>query len=353
MKTHLVKLVFVLAAFLDQQAGAQQIGTPDMSFYLDFAPVDVASSNLDLRGECSYNKFIRIPDFISGAPTFTNDLEVAITLPSKPNAAWLLEKQRDGSFREMAELTSYLNSDNGIYIDQHFRLTKNQIHSLIKGDWYTEVDFWDAKYIGNLTPAYQFANGPTAVIDFLSPVFYHEMGYGYVVIAKANHTADVIVHETQSVDPYYLPIMGYTWKVYDYGTLDETKIGPVLFHRCGVGDHYIILQVHDAIADGQVSIGFTVFTPSQAINYISPSIQGLPIPQKRMADLTVLLSQAAEYFDQEKMVQGRRKLMIFIGEIKKLNSNGETKPWILKYSQRLLDALVWQSLPSDNKFRIP
>jgi len=341
-------LVIIFSVVLIQWAGAQQPhvsqipGPPNMAFTIELSPVNSSSSNLDIGGWANYGRLDRYPDFGTDYQTFTNDLEVTIILPSKPDSAWLLEEKEDGSFKDVARMTNYINGDS-VYIDQRFRLNKSQIHSLVKGDMYAEVDFSDSIYTGKLVPDYQLASGPAPVFDFLSPLFWHGSEYGYVVIAKDNQKADVIISGTQSIDPYYLPMeYTWTWNTYYLGPLSETNTSPKFSHHFGVGNYYIRLQARDVIATGgSPIINLAVYTPSQAINFFSPAIQNLPIPQKQIAVLNAQLSQAANDFDQGKLAKGRLELIAFIFQIKKADVSSPVVAYILNYSQKLLQSLDW------------
>lgn len=344
MRVFLISLLFVLLvqqAKSQQNGGSQTIGSPSMGFVLEFSPVNNATSNLNLSGWADYGRIVHYPNFGTIFQSYTNDLAVTILLPATPNSIWLYEQKKDGSFKPFAEVTNYLVSGDVTYVQQHFALTKKQIHSLISTNWYVEVDFGDNQYISRLTPDYQMASGPISVFDFLSPVFWHESEYGYVVIAQDNRSANVIISGTKSIDPYYFP-MGYTWvrNLSYLGPLIQTNTGPVFRSNFEVGNFYVRLQAHDVITNGTSPIiNLAIYTPAQAIDFISPAVQSLALPEEQIAKLNARLSQAAYHFNQGKIAAGRRELIAFIVQIKTANVSGSAATWILKYSQRLLEAL--------------
>lgn len=239
------------------------------------------------------------------------------------------------------------NSPSVNYMDQRFTLTVKQIHSLIEGNFYLEVNFGDNKYIGNLAPQYHFANGPTAVVSLLSPVDLNiktttERGTYFTdwAIAPDNNAANVVFFAKDSTDPFYLP-MTFSWEVYNVDTLIETNSGLKLECSLGLGSHYINLIAHDTIADG-IPHGLTVwvFTPSQAINQILPPYVGfLQLPTNQANQLNELLSKASNYFDQGNTANGRHEIIEFIHQIEDLHINGSTSQWILEYSKKLLKSI--------------
>ncbi|HTQ50815.1 MAG TPA: hypothetical protein VMJ12_08890, partial [Candidatus Acidoferrales bacterium] len=68
----------------------------------------------------------------------TNLFDFTIVSPAPAQAAWMLEKEADGSFM----LITNLNLDNGpdvSYFGWSWLLTTNQVRSLVTSNWYAEV----------------------------------------------------------------------------------------------------------------------------------------------------------------------------------------------------------------------
>jgi len=333
-------LVIILSAVLVQWANAQDLWNPDMNFNVSFSSLNGESSNVVWYGMCGYNRSIRVPSFIPGAPVYTNDLEVGILFATLPNSVWLLEKEANGAFKTIAEITNGVNGDNYNFVDQRFTLTKTQIHSLIKGNWYLEADYADNIFISQLEPQYDSAHGPTAVVECGSLIFQRMSPLLYVVIAKDNQTANVVLDGFHSTDCFYLP-MQFSWAAYnDYGNMAYTNTGAALVHSFGLGGYYIDLYANDAIARGKISsINLAVITAGQAVNFIVPAIGYLSIPDQQAQGLRESLAKAAKCFDQGSMTLGCFEMSVFVRQVKATHANGSTASWILQAAQRIIESV--------------
>src|SRR5579863_6874251 len=168
MNTKWVLALLVLMA-LGGQVGAQVVGPPDpygpsLSFFAGFPPpsydaIPVGGSppNYGIQGQAVYSREIHIPPNYPVYRVYTNVLEVGLSFSSPPEDAWILEKESDGTFSRVAEITNLIDDS---HLAQSFTLTVDEVHSLVAGNWYEEADFATSNYVGNLVPDYEFAAGP-------------------------------------------------------------------------------------------------------------------------------------------------------------------------------------------------
>ena len=332
-------LAIIFFAVLVQWASAQNTWNPDMNFNVSFSPLNGESSNLVWWGLCGYNRSIRVPLYIPNAPIYTNNLEVNILFATLPDSMWILEKEANRTFKTITKITNGINGDNYNFVDQRFTLTKNQVQSLIKGNWYLEADYADNMIISHLEPQYDTAHGPTAVIEFVSPIFQRPFPGIYVVIAKDNQKADVVLDGSHSTDCFYLP-MQFSWSAYHYGNMISTNRGATVTHAFRLGEYYVDLCANDSIARGKISnINLTVIKASQAVGQIVPAISYLSVPDIQVKKLNEILSRASKNFDEGKMAMGCYDLFIFIRQVQASHSHNEAASWTLQASQRIIESL--------------
>lgn len=339
MKRSLIVIYFTV---LVQWASAQDIWNPDMNFNVNFSSLNGESSNVVWWGECGYNRSIRVPSYIPGAPIYTNDLEVVIQYAVLPDSTWILEKQANGTFKTITEITNHINSDYYSYADQRFTLTKKQVHSLIKGNWYLEADYADNIFISHLEPQYESAHGPTAIINVESPVFEHPYPGVYTVIAKDNQKAVVVLDGFHSTDCFYLP-MQFSWATYQYDNMVFANTGVTMSHAFKLGQYSVFLSANDSIAPGKASfLNLNVITASQAVSQIVPAISYLSIPDKKVKELNRILSKASKSFDQGNMAMGCYELSVFIRQVHATHSNNEAVTWTLNVAQKIIESLGYR-----------
>src|SRR6516165_11317701 len=152
-----MKRTFIIILFMVcfMQAWAQNTFIPDMTFPLNFSTVDGSSTNAEIWGQCGYYRFKRLPNSISGVILATNELEVYLEFPSLPQDAWIVEKNVDGTFTPVTEITNlfeYNYYDHYFYYSQNLSLTKKQILKMLNGGFYAKVGFGGSNYISNLSP---------------------------------------------------------------------------------------------------------------------------------------------------------------------------------------------------------
>lgn len=326
--------------------GIAQSGIPDMPFFINFSPLYNSPSNSVLRGVAEYNRVKQFPAYFPPPQTYTNSLEVYIGLPAIPEHAWILEKEKDGSFNRVFELTnifSYYGVSYSLIFDQFFTLTPRQIYSLIEGNWYAEVDFGASNYLGNLAPQYAFSPGPKVVIDI--PPFLGQPSNAYWLISPNNRTARLVLDGSQCVDPFYLPMhfswAGWTEADFDFNWTDPifTDTGMFAVHVFPLGSYIIGLQVNDPIVNGKpYYFPLQVITAGQAVDMIIPNIQnsGIPDPQKQV--LIRELSTAETLFNRGYMARGCFELKVCQRFFKSLHLDSTVTDYFDQQTQDIIDA---------------
>ena len=336
MKSFLAILYF--SVFV-QWASAQDISRPDMGFNVSFTPLNGESSNVVWYALCRYDRAIRVPSYIPGAPIYTNDLEVNILFATLPESVWIVEKAAHGSFKTIAKITNGVNGDNNNFVDQRFTLTEKQVHNLINGDWYLEADYADNIFIGQLEPQYDIALGPTSVIQIESPFFEHFNSSGYLVIAKDNQKAVVVFNGFQSTDPFYLP-MHFHWVGLQNSDLIFTNHGAKISQTFQLGGYNIIVYANNPFARGQQSnVYLGVITASQAVSDIVLVIPYLSVSDQQLKKLNDTLSSASKYFDSRNMALGCIEMSIFIRQLRATHVNNDTAAWTLQAAQRIIQSV--------------
>jgi hypothetical protein len=333
---HILILLGLMALGLPAFAQNQN---PDLSFYISFSALSNSPPNSALGGSAGYFR-VKLP-FLPGMPTYTNRLELGINVPAPPEDVCIWEKQEDGSFLPVTEVTNLFgDADNGYYLDQPFTLSPDQVHSLISGNWYVAVDFGSSNYIGNLAPQYAFANGPTAIAD--SPTAYPNTEYSYTAIALNNRTASVVFDGSHSMDPFYLPIQ-YFWTgwagIYAGGDSIFTSTNVLTTNVFELGSYIIGLQASDSIADGQPHyLDLQVITAGQTVSALISNIQTTPMPKFQKQVLINVLSTAAKGFNRGNMNQGRFELEFYEQLVRASHFDSTLTFFLLQPAQQIIDA---------------
>jgi len=270
---------------------------------------------------------------------YTNDLDVYVQSTTPMEDAWILERETDGSFTPVIEVT---NSVPSVFLGQSLTLTTNQVHSLIAGNWYVEVDFDGSNYMGNLVPNYAYAIGPSPVVTI--PPDDQNIIWSATVISPNNRTAKVIFDASNSTDPFYLP-MQYYWTIYtnmffDPSAIMFTNTGVVVTNVLEVGVYYIGLQVNDSIANGlPFEFVVQVVTPGQAVDsFISDYLQTSTVPNNKKRILINTLSIAAAFFNRGQMARGVAKLEEYKRMVRAFHFDSTERSTLLQPVQDILDA---------------
>jgi hypothetical protein len=321
--------------------GIAQSGIPDMVFFVSFSGISGSPSNSVLWGEAEYNRVEQIPT-LPIYQVYTNRLDVFIRLPALPENAWILEKEADGSFLRVAQVTNLIvDAIYGPYGQQSLTLTTNQIYSLIEGNWYAEVDFGDSNYIGNLAPQYELANGPKVVMVF--PPINGYPSRSYFVISPNNRNARFDFDGSHCVDPFYLPMQFFWtgWAGYDLsGTPIFADTGMDAVNVFAIGSYTIRLQVNDIIENGQpFYFGLQVITAGQAADTIISDIQSSGISEYKKRVLIRVLSTAEALFNHGHMVRGRFELEVYKNIVRASHFDSTLTFNLLQPAQDIIDAL--------------
>ncbi len=310
-----------------------------MPFYISFSALSNSPPNSELGGSAGYFR-VKLP-FLPGMPTYTNRLEVGFSSPAPPEDAWILEKQEDGSFLPVTEVTNLFgDASNGYYLDQPLALSIDQVQSLIAGNWYAEVDFGSSNYLGNLAPQPAFGTGPTAAVKFPPPIPYSPSSY--TAIALDNRTARVVFDGSPSTDPFYLP-MQYSWTGWAgyFTSGDPVFTGTQILttNVFEVGTYIISLQVSDSMADGHPHyFSLQVATPCQAMNPLISVVQRMSLPKMLKKVLLDVLSASAADFDRGNMNKGLMGLQLYERLVKASHFSAEMTFFLTSPAQPIIDA---------------
>ncbi len=306
-------MVFLVLMELAIQGRAQVNGppqhdpsAPDMWFGVNFS----RSTNWPPEWDNFFGngRYSRYSLSGSGFPLIiTNRFEFGIVSPASAQDAWLLEKEEDGSFTTITNLNQTGGPDT-YYIGQSWILTTNQIHRLITGSWYAQVDYADSNCVGNLTP--RGWQGP--FIGYPVAFGLHSL-WGYYAISQNNRTAKVIFDGSHCEDEFYLPIQ-CVWSAQAAGApIPFTITNLTTTNTFDVGFHTGTLQLSDGVVGSPpIDIYFEVITAGQAVEML---IQALPIngiTSKNHQVMVGILSTAALEFNRRQMTQGCAKLETFI-----------------------------------------
>jgi hypothetical protein len=275
----------------------------------------------------------------------TNSFEFTIVSPAPAQAAWILEKQEDGSFMPITNLNMAGGPDE-YYFGQAWLLTTNQVRSLVTSNWYAEVDFGDSNYFGNITPI----GGQGPFIGY--PIIYgvHSL-WGVFPISPDNRTANVIFDGSHCEDEFYLPIQ-CVWTAQAAGSsVPFTVTNLMTTNTFTVGFHTVTIQLSDGVLrPPPVDIQFQVITAGQAVGWI---IRGLPVNQlspKSQKIMTTLLSAASADFNQGQMAAGCAHLHAFEQIVKALHLDSYTASQLLQPAQQIIEA-VKNPQPKKRPFR--
>ena len=337
-------IVLVLSA---TQGIAQNTILPDMSFSLSLRSLPDLAANTNLVTEATYyRKFLYYTgQYYVPSLTRTNSLEVIVEgLDTIPTTAWIMEQDNGGHFSPVLAITNFFGDNvSGAYIDQIYTLTPDQIRSLIQGTWYVAFTMDGTNYLGNLTPQYATANGPT-VRPVAGPPLIATNYYGneYYVLSKDNRAARVVLDGSASTDPFYLP-MGYSWQVSTWDAANRLVFagkGMLLKRDFLVGTYAALLQADDGIATGPTS-GFYlhVITASQAVAFAGITVSNSNMSAPQAQSLNSLLKTATTEFDHGRMSQGCFVLQEYLSLVKKFHSDPETTAYLSQYAQRIIDTL--------------
>jgi hypothetical protein len=339
MKRLFIILVLLLLA---GRGSAQSLQPVDMPFNIQFTPLgDSPPAAAGLFGSASYYRLKS--SFFPGLPAYTNHLEVDILLPAAPLATWIYEKQANGLFTPVVEVTNLIDDGGGLFsLNPFFTLTTNQIHSLVAGNWFVGVDFGASNYLGNLAPQYDFATGPQAMMVF-PPLANGFVSDGYQLIAPDNRKIKVVLDGSHCRDPFYLP-MEYNWQGWAGYTMDGTPVftatNMMATNVFAVGSYTIQLQANDVIHDGQPFYFYVVVqTAAQAVSGIIENLKYSAVPPNKQALMVGVLTRAARAFKQGEMGSGVNSLKEFERLVKKLNFDSRSTAYFLKVAQDIIDAL--------------
>lgn len=279
-----------------------------------------------------FNYYRTTKPFLPGMPTYTNLLEVYFWLPASVENISLLEMEPDGSFTIVADLTE----------QQRLTLTTNQIHSMVAGNFYMEVDLEEGSYLGQLAPEYAFANGPTAKMIFPPPIGMN-LSWGYTVISPNNRTAKFFLDSSNCTDPFYLP-MQFSWVGYvgwdaDPSAILFTDTNAMTTKVFNLGAYIISLQASDSIATGQPFYFYiNVITAGQAVDSFIAILKTASIPENRKRVLIKVLSEAARFFDHGKMKAGCAQLETYMRLVKTSHHDSQLTSNLLRPAQDVIDA---------------
>ena len=321
--------------------GIAQVTTPefDMEFFINFSGISNSPPYPGSYGVADYGR--TQPPLLQNTPPRTNCLDISLGLQATPDDAWILEKQADGSLSTVAEVTNLAE----VFTDGYPALpplTTNQVHSLIEGNWYVEVDFGDSSYIGNLAP--QYAGGPHATV-VIPEVMFPSVQNGYTVVTGSKGTAKFVLDGSACKDPYYLP-MKYSWSLWEVynGFALSIPIFPgtnmMETHVFAPGLYSIALQADDIIANGQpFYYNLRVATPGQASEAIIYNMQYWPTPKAQERVLTDILSLAASNFNKGNYGQGCFDLELFEFSVRASHLNSAMTSYLLQSAQAITDAV--------------
>jgi len=342
------RLIIIMAMMSLALQGMAQTESPDASFYNTLQPIS-NSPPAHIIAYAEYYYRMPWPPYIPDR-VYTNNLDFYVPLPGTPKDVRILKKEENGSLKAVIEITNFTNDATGYflppsyYLQPWLTLTINQVHSLMAGDWYLEVDYDGSNYLGNLAPSFSFVPGPTAVMDF-PPVPGNFSYTGYTVISTNNRTAEVILDGAHCTDPYYLPVRfhwtGTTGWHYDPSAKFAFKDNGVTAKEVlGIGLYTVELQVNDKHVDGQPFYFYvTVVTPGEALDsYISVYLQGSGIVKGEMRALTDILTTSEIYFNRGEMAKGCAELEVYKSAMNAFHFDKTETSWLLPPIQDILNA---------------
>jgi hypothetical protein len=277
----------------------------------------------------------------------SNVFVVSINLgTSQATDGWILQKEDDGSFTPVMELTNEIYNvvpifpgspagtvsgddgdtvgtfpGNGVsngtnYYSQFWQLTDDQIQNLLAGKWYVEVDYGDDKYIGNITPT--IVNSPQAAIA-ISPSTTLPLGLGtfpgvftgVVIAPNNNQTATVTLNGGNSTDPFGLPLH-FLWQDGN-NYLAATKITANKFQ---IGTHQVTLEVNDGYNSDIANLVLEVVSPAQAVSKLYSTVEQSKLNRTRKMFLASVLSQAENAFNRNNTGLAAMQLVNFQNQVR-------------------------------------
>ena len=316
-----------------------------LPFYINLSPLEELPPNTEVSQTA---RFWHTDPFYG---SITNFLAIDLPLPARPVGAWISERKNNGALIPVLGFTNILGDDSYGYISQLFVLNQKQIRSLAQGDWYLTVDLGGSNHLSHLTPQYQFAFGPTAAINFETPIYQQSYRQNTTVfIARNNQDAKVVINGSSSFDPLYLP-KAFSWEVFegDYGdspTILSSNTGTVVTYDLSPGFYDLRLQVDDTLtAGGAKFFNVEVITPSQAVAPIIQEIEYLQLPDNTTQTLVGTLTRASQLFDQGDVAYGCVQLQLFTQQVKPLHFLGTVDDSTSQSARRII-AVLGFSIPS-------
>jgi hypothetical protein len=113
-----------------------QFGNSDLPFFAYFSPLNGSPANSRMFAVAQYYHYEQLTPYNPDGLVLTNALEFDIWFGGAPQEAWLMEQQRNGKLEPVFQFTN-LNT----YVWQRMTITKSQVHSMIKGNWFIAVDY--------------------------------------------------------------------------------------------------------------------------------------------------------------------------------------------------------------------
>ena len=319
---------------------------PDMYLSISFASVSNSPPpSLALWGQVNYAR--QTQPIFPGMHIYTNELDLLIGLPVKAVDGWLWEREANGSFTRVAELTNqviigsyYPDYSEAALLQQSVTLTTNQIQSLITGNLYAEINFGESNYWGNLDPQYRSVNGPTATMHF-PPARGQNTAIGYTVIAPNNRTIAFVCDGSYCTDPFYLPIQ-YHWTAYDFANQSVpvfTGDGVLATNSFKIGTYAINLELSDAIATNSWYYFYlVVITPGQAVDSIISDVQSAGWPNAKKKAFLNMLFDAERLFNIGAMGMGCDRLKAYMQLVKAAHFDRAETSYLLQEVQNIIDA---------------
>lgn len=310
---------------------------PDMLLGVNFS----GSTNWPPESDNFYGTGLYYRYGSTPSPPFviTNRFQFEIVSPAMAQDAILLEKEEDGSFTTITNL-NLTGGPDVYYFGQTWELTTNQIHSLVKGNWYAEVNFGDSNYFGNLTP--RGWQGPFIGLPVAYGFGVHSLWGGYA-ISPDNRTAQVIFDGSNCEDEFYLPLQ-CVWSAQAVGSsIPFTVTNLMTTNTFSMGWHTGTLQMSDGVASSSpVDFYFEVITAGQSVDWVIAALPVDGIPSNNRRVMVKILSAAAAKFDRDRMAQGCDELETYERFVKASHLSNNITLELLQPVQDILDAFQTQ-----------
>jgi hypothetical protein len=317
---------------------------------IDFSPLPDSPGTNQPSGSANCNQF---PLVWWTAPSTNTTYVFNISITLGKNAAtdgWVYEKEDDGSFIPVMELTNELVSSfplsaiDTYFYSQSCPLTDDQLVSLGEGKWYAEVDYGNDKYFGNFTPS---SMGPPTATLTVSPVSEFPTGlnigttllensFSEIVIApNHNGLATMILDGSESTDLFNLPLQ-YSW-MDGPNTMANTT---ATTNELRTGTHQISLTVDDGFNTATEVLNLDVISPEDAVNVLAPVVEQLNLKREKMRALTSKLEKAQNAFARGDTRSGEKFLTDFQKRIRidLMQTDSATANWLIEGAQEIIDA---------------